>query len=78
LVEKLRPFAGMQHLDVAGGTGDVAFRVLDAIQRAEAQAALPLQPDQKARRDHRGSRRTRRQELRTCAARATRSVAATR
>jgi hypothetical protein len=27
LVEVLRPFAGMRHLDVAGGTGDVAFRV---------------------------------------------------
>jgi 2-methoxy-6-polyprenyl-1,4-benzoquinol methylase len=25
----------MQHLDVAGGTGDVAFRVLRAIQTAE-------------------------------------------
>lgn len=28
LVDMLRPFAGMHHLDVAGGTGDVAFRVL--------------------------------------------------
>lgn len=31
----LGPFAGQQHLDVAGGTGDVAFRVLRAIQAAE-------------------------------------------
>lgn len=35
LVSKLAPFPGMQHLDVAGGTGDVAFRVVDAIQKAE-------------------------------------------
>jgi hypothetical protein len=38
LVETLRPFPGMNHLDVAGGTGDVAFRVLRAIRRAEAEA----------------------------------------
>ena len=36
LVEKLRPAAGIRHLDVAGGTGDVAFRVLRAIRAAEA------------------------------------------
>lgn len=35
LVSQLQPFAGMDHLDVAGGTGDVAFRVLKAIRRAE-------------------------------------------
>ncbi|KAF6257341.1 putative ubiquinone/menaquinone biosynthesis methyltransferase [Scenedesmus sp. NREL 46B-D3] len=35
LVATLAPFAGMQHLDVAGGTGDVAFRVLRAIQTAQ-------------------------------------------
>lgn len=29
----------MQHLDVAGGTGDVAFRVLKAIRAAEAEAS---------------------------------------
>lgn len=48
LVEKLRPFPGMQHLDVAGGTGDVAFRVLEAMRRAEysqhAGAQQPVQP----------------------------------
>ncbi|KNA10200.1 hypothetical protein SOVF_146390 [Spinacia oleracea] len=33
LVEELNPFPGMKHLDVAGGTGDVAFRVLDSIKR---------------------------------------------
>ncbi|CAN1168338.1 2-methoxy-6-polyprenyl-1,4-benzoquinol methylase, mitochondrial [Linum perenne] len=30
LVSKLNPFPGMKHLDVAGGTGDVAFRILEA------------------------------------------------
>lgn len=48
LVETLGPFAGMQHLDVAGGTGDVAFRVLRAIRAAEQQqqqvASQPTQP----------------------------------
>lgn len=38
LVDVLQPFAGMQHLDVAGGTGDVAFRVLREIRRAEHDA----------------------------------------
>lgn len=36
LVETLRPFPGCQHLDVAGGTGDVAFRILKAIRTAES------------------------------------------
>jgi len=41
LVAKLRPFPGMQHLDVAGGTGDVAFRVVDAIMAAESKLEQP-------------------------------------
>ena len=41
LVSQLAPFAGMQHLDVAGGTGDVAFRVLERIRGAEAHARSP-------------------------------------
>eukprot|EP00197_Chlamydomonas_leiostraca_P013680 CAMPEP_0202862754 /NCGR_PEP_ID=MMETSP1391-20130828/3681_1 /ASSEMBLY_ACC=CAM_ASM_000867 /TAXON_ID=1034604 /ORGANISM="Chlamydomonas leiostraca, Strain SAG 11-49" /LENGTH=268 /DNA_ID=CAMNT_0049542331 /DNA_START=158 /DNA_END=964 /DNA_ORIENTATION=- len=45
LVDVLRPFPGMAHLDVAGGTGDVAFRVLRAIRAAErARAAAPSSP----------------------------------
>ncbi|KXZ41514.1 hypothetical protein GPECTOR_421g282 [Gonium pectorale] len=40
LVESLRPFPGQQHLDVAGGTGDVAFRVLRAVRAAEVQERL--------------------------------------
>lgn len=39
LVEALRPAAGARHLDVAGGTGDVAFRVVAAIEAAEAAEA---------------------------------------
>ncbi|XP_073158765.1 2-methoxy-6-polyprenyl-1,4-benzoquinol methylase, mitochondrial isoform X1 [Henckelia pumila] len=31
LVSILNPFPGMKHLDVAGGTGDVAFRILESI-----------------------------------------------
>ena len=37
LVTRLQPWAGMRHLDVAGGTGDVAFRVLRALQRDRAR-----------------------------------------
>ena len=35
LVEKLRPRPGQRHLDVAGGTGDVAFRVLEGMRQAQ-------------------------------------------
>eukprot|EP00887_Chlorella_sp_A99_P001236 scaffold14.g1236.t1 len=43
LVEKLRPAPSQRHLDVAGGTGDVAFRVLDAIRdAARSSAGRPL------------------------------------
>ena len=50
LVARLQPFAGMSHLDVAGGTGDVAFRVLGAMREDRARqleggaspAAVPL------------------------------------
>jgi 2-methoxy-6-polyprenyl-1,4-benzoquinol methylase len=39
-VSKVGVFAGMTHLDVAGGTGDIAFRVLRALQRVEREAEL--------------------------------------
>lgn len=45
LVETLRPFPGMRHLDVAGGTGDVALRVLSAITAAESEAAARAASD---------------------------------
>ncbi|KAJ1429150.1 UbiE/COQ5 methyltransferase [Sesbania bispinosa] len=35
LVSMLNPFPGMKHLDVAGGTGDVAFRILENINRVK-------------------------------------------
>ena len=38
LVSKIGVFPGMTHLDVAGGTGDVAFRVLRALRAEEAAA----------------------------------------
>ncbi|KAL5072440.1 hypothetical protein RYX36_011424 [Vicia faba] len=40
LVSMLNPFPGMKHLDVAGGTGDVAFRILDNINKVK-QRGLP-------------------------------------
>lgn len=40
LIDSLKPFAGMSHLDVAGGTGDIAFRVLDAIRSNNPEADL--------------------------------------
>jgi len=39
-VGTLHPFAGQKHLDVAGGTGDVGFRVLREIRRAEEALAV--------------------------------------
>ncbi|KAG0472126.1 hypothetical protein HPP92_016672 [Vanilla planifolia] len=38
LVSKLHPFPGMKHLDVAGGTGDVAFRILESIKSDSRRA----------------------------------------
>nr|GEV06849.1 2-methoxy-6-polyprenyl-1,4-benzoquinol methylase, mitochondrial [Tanacetum cinerariifolium] len=38
LVGKLSPFPGMKHLDVAGGTGDVAFRILETINNVDRRA----------------------------------------
>lgn len=38
LVSKLHPFPGMKHLDVAGGTGDVAFRIFESINSVSCRA----------------------------------------
>ncbi|KDP40412.1 hypothetical protein JCGZ_03762 [Jatropha curcas] len=38
LVCKLNPFPGMKHLDVAGGTGDVAFRILETVNSIKYRA----------------------------------------
>ena len=37
-VSQVGVFPGMRHLDVAGGTGDIAFRVLRALQKVERKA----------------------------------------
>ena len=39
MVDALRPRPGMAVLDVAGGTGDIAFRILDASAKAGAGSA---------------------------------------
>ncbi|KAL4556010.1 hypothetical protein LXL04_038645 [Taraxacum kok-saghyz] len=38
LVSKFSPFPGMKHLDVAGGTGDVAFRILETVNSVNRRA----------------------------------------
>lgn len=48
LVSKLNPFPGMQHLDVAGGTGDIAFRVLEAIHSLERKKISGVAVDEDA------------------------------
>lgn len=45
LVSKLNPFPGMKHLDVAGGTGDVAFRILESINSVKKRAMLDVHDD---------------------------------
>ncbi|KAL1558844.1 2-hexaprenyl-6-methoxy-1,4-benzoquinone methyltransferase [Salvia divinorum] len=45
LVSKLSPFPGMKHLDVAGGTGDVAFRILDSIHDVAHRAVGDIHDD---------------------------------
>lgn len=41
LIRRIRPKAGLSYLDVAGGTGDIAFRIKQAIEKREV---LPLRP----------------------------------
>lgn len=36
LIRKIRPKAGLHYLDVAGGTGDIAFRIKEALDRGTA------------------------------------------
>ncbi|EFJ20392.1 hypothetical protein SELMODRAFT_418270 [Selaginella moellendorffii] len=47
LVSELQPFPGMQHLDVAGGTGDIAFRVLDTIYSKEQRSPQKKEVNEK-------------------------------
>lgn len=41
LIRKIRPKAGLRYLDVAGGTGDIAFRIKQAIDK---KSDLPSRP----------------------------------
>ncbi|XP_058228585.1 2-methoxy-6-polyprenyl-1,4-benzoquinol methylase, mitochondrial-like isoform X3 [Rhododendron vialii] len=45
LVSKLNPFPGMRHLDVAGGTGDVAFRILESLNSVSRRAVQDVLQD---------------------------------
>ncbi|XP_022158095.1 2-methoxy-6-polyprenyl-1,4-benzoquinol methylase, mitochondrial isoform X1 [Momordica charantia] len=45
LVSELNPFPGMKHLDVAGGTGDVAFRILESINDIKRRAMQDVRED---------------------------------
>ncbi|KAH7862103.1 hypothetical protein Vadar_034790 [Vaccinium darrowii] len=45
LVSKLNPFPGMRHLDVAGGTGDVAFRILESLNSVYRRAVQDVLQD---------------------------------
>ncbi|KAJ8573499.1 hypothetical protein K7X08_010010 [Anisodus acutangulus] len=45
LVSKLNPFPGMKHLDVAGGTGDAAFRILENIKNVKRRAIQDVLDD---------------------------------
>uniref|UniRef100_A0A6P4ACI5 2-methoxy-6-polyprenyl-1,4-benzoquinol methylase, mitochondrial n=1 Tax=Ziziphus jujuba TaxID=326968 RepID=A0A6P4ACI5_ZIZJJ len=46
LVSKLNPFPGMKHLDVAGGTGDVAFRILETIRSVKRRGMQDVLEDE--------------------------------
>ncbi|XP_050219815.1 2-methoxy-6-polyprenyl-1,4-benzoquinol methylase, mitochondrial [Mercurialis annua] len=45
LVSKLNPFPGMKHIDVAGGTGDIAFRILETVNSIRYKAVQDPQND---------------------------------
>ena len=43
LIRKIRPRAGLSYLDVAGGTGDIAFRIKQAIDKQQ-NSDMPSRP----------------------------------
>jgi ubiquinone/menaquinone biosynthesis methyltransferase len=44
LIRKIRPKAGLTYLDVAGGTGDIAFRIKEAIDKKSQNPNIPSRP----------------------------------
>lgn len=46
LVADLAPVPGATYLDVAGGTGDIAFRILEAVKSSSLYSPLPKQKTQ--------------------------------
>ena len=44
LISTLNPQAGMSFIDVAGGTGDVAFRVLEAVRQSVVDLEITAYP----------------------------------
>jgi ubiquinone/menaquinone biosynthesis methyltransferase len=45
LIRRIRPKAGLTYLDVAGGTGDIAFRILNKIKTQARKRATPDNAD---------------------------------
>lgn len=41
LIRKIRPKAGLSYLDVAGGTGDIAFRIKESLEAQARRRATP-------------------------------------
>ena len=46
LVRMIRPKPGLKYLDVAGGTGDIAFRLRRGLEKQTKQSPLPNPPPQ--------------------------------
>lgn len=73
LVAKLRPPAGTKpwrHLDVAGGTGDVAFRILEAAGEGAHVTVLDINSDMLAVGEDRAAKRSFRGKIDFCEANA--------
>ncbi|GAB2246022.1 hypothetical protein Droror1_Dr00001515 [Drosera rotundifolia] len=46
LVAELNPFPGMKHIDMAGGTGDVAFRILEAVNQIRHRTLVDMSQEE--------------------------------
>ncbi|KAL9260638.1 2-methoxy-6-polyprenyl-1,4-benzoquinol methylase, mitochondrial-like protein [Drosera capensis] len=46
LVAELNPFPGMKHIDMAGGTGDVAFRILEAVNKIRHRTLVDVSQEE--------------------------------